>query len=213
MKNAFILALITLLVSATTNGQELANLDFISPFHEGFAAVKSGEQWGFIDSNGMLTVDFRDDLVIGADCPMNCCAGKMETNYPLFRNNRSMIKKVKDGIIHYGYINNKGEIIIEPKYINATHFNEAGAIVHSVVKESLGRNEILGKNVVSYSYSEVVIDDQGVIKAYLRGPFHLLYTKEELRTPPKILSKFLSSTLIAINLDNTHWKIQPIDKN
>lgn len=213
MKNKIVTMIVSLLISTTLFGQDLTNLDFISPFHDGLAAVRSGEQWGFINESGDLVVDFRNDLVIGAECPMKGCTKDMETNYPIFNNGRSLIQEVKDGITHYGYINTNGKIVIEPSFINATHFNEKGAIVLKVIKENLGRNEILGKNVISYSYNEVIIDKEGNTAFYLRGPFNLVYSKEKLKSPPKILSKFLNPELIAVQSDNERWKVQVIDKN
>ncbi|WP_291372370.1 WG repeat-containing protein [Cyclobacterium sp.] len=39
--------------------QTFENLDYISPFSNGVAAIKKGNEWGFIDPEGNLIVDFR----------------------------------------------------------------------------------------------------------------------------------------------------------
>ena len=43
--------------------QELTGIDEIAPFSEGLAAIRKGNEWGFINKEGQLVIEFRDDLV------------------------------------------------------------------------------------------------------------------------------------------------------
>ena len=212
MKNAFILWVGCLVFSAAVTAQELKDLDYVSPFHEGLAAVKKGEQWAFINLKGAVVIDYRDDIVVSTKGQMQYCSKDKTRNYPFFRDGRSLIKRTKEGIAHYGFMDPQGNTVIEPIFVNATNFNEGGAIVLKVSKQLLGRNELLGKDVVSYSYNEIVIDNMGKSKAYLRGPINLLYVKEKLKSPPKIQSCILSPNLIAIKTKNNTWEIKEIDQ-
>ena len=61
-----LLALPFMAVSQTVkeiNTPVVENLDEVTPFHDGLAAVRRGDQWGFIDTSGKLVIEFRDDLI------------------------------------------------------------------------------------------------------------------------------------------------------
>jgi hypothetical protein len=183
--------------------QTLEDLDYISPFHDGVAAVKKGNNWGFIDKNCILVVNFRDDLI---------STQTDNANYPIFSNERCLISNEKDGITYFGYIDKSGKTVIETQFLNATNFNENAAIVLKLVKEERsGMNELM-KNVVSYHYFEVVIDKDGKIGQYLsKDPIHITLTKEKMRNKPEITSKFISDNLIAVKSDNKNWTIKKIN--
>jgi hypothetical protein len=183
--------------------QTIENLDYISPFHDGVAAIKQGDNWAFMDKAGTLSINYRDDLVattIGND------------SYPIFSSGRCLVTLKKDGIPYYGYIDKSGKIVVEPQFLNATNFKEDAAIVLKLVKEQLGSNELM-KNVVSYHYFEVVIDKDGEIIQYLsEDPIHITLTKEKMKNKPVIISKFISNNLIAINNSNKKWTVKRINE-
>ena len=39
--------------------QTIENIDYISPFHEGLAAIKKGEKWAFINQEAKIVVIFH----------------------------------------------------------------------------------------------------------------------------------------------------------
>ena len=212
MKNILILLVSCLVLSGTLTAQELKDLDYISPFHEGIAAVKKAGQWAFINTKGEVMIDYRSDLVIPAEGPTNCCSTDDSMDYPFFKDGRCMIRELNDGIAHYGYINLKGITVIKTDLINATHFNDNKAIVLRFYKERIGRNDLLDKNVVSYSYNEIVINTMGEDISHLRGPFNLVYSKEKLKTPPEIQSHFINPDLVAVKTENGTWKVQAVNQ-
>ena len=212
MRNIIILWVGCLVFSMAVTAQEIKDIDYVAPFHEGLAAVNKGEQWAFINLKGEIVIDYRDDILIPSQWQMPIDSKDEANKYPFFNNGRCLIHKIKDGIVHFGYIDSEGVMVIEPVFVNATYFNEGRAIVLKVSKQLLGKNELLDKDVVSYSYNEVIIDNMGKFKTFLRGPVNLLYDKEYLKSPPKIQSRFISSNLIAVKTKNNTWQIKKVDK-
>lgn len=203
MKKVVLLLIALVLMPLFSLSQNLENLDYISPVHNGVAAIKKDGQWAFIDTQGVLVVDFRKDLVLTK-------FGK--SNYPIFENNRCLITQKKDGIPYYGYIDKTGKTVIEPQFLNAMPFNENKAIALELVKEVLGKNEILNKEVYQYKYFEVVIDSDGKIKTYLTGPVYIGLDASNLIEPPVITSTFISENLIATRGKDKKWKIKMLNK-
>ncbi|WP_025663217.1 WG repeat-containing protein [Aquimarina megaterium] len=183
-------------------GQTLENIDFISPFHNGLAAVKKANEWAFIDQNGTVTVDFRDDLVL---------IETEEGNYPMFSNGKCIIAHKKDGVFYYGYIGKKGEIIIKPQFLNALNYQGDKALALTVYKETIGYNDIFKKDVVNYHYFEVVIDENGNVTDHLTQlAKHISPKYTKSKNPPVITSKIISDNLIAVKGNDKKWIVKKI---
>lgn len=197
------LLIIFLLLPVFSLAQTIEELDFIAPLHDGIAAVKKGNSWGFINGKGNVIIDFRDDLVL------------TETDgykYPIFKNNRCLISKVKNGIMYFGYIDKSGKTVIETKFLNAMNFDTTKTLALYVMKETLGNNEVLGKNVVNYRYYEVTIDINGTIENYLNPKgTNIVLDKKFIRTIPNITSKQISDNLYAVKTENKKWKLVTFD--
>lgn len=204
MKKGVFLWMVLLLIPLIITAQITDPLDFISPFNEGVAAVKKGNQWGFIDTTGTIVVDFRTDVLVS----------KTEhANYPLFKNNRCLIIQKRDDIPYYGYIDKTGKTVIEPQFLNATHFSGNKAIALELVKEELGENEILNKMVYTYKYYEVVIDTKGQIETYLTDGVYIGLTALNLIKAPEITSELIAEHLIATRDNNKKWKLKRLKNN
>lgn len=52
MKNIIITAFVMLMLPNVFHSQTVKNIDEIAPFSEGLAAVRQGNQWGFINEEG-----------------------------------------------------------------------------------------------------------------------------------------------------------------
>jgi hypothetical protein len=182
--------------------QPIENIDFISPFNEDVAAIKKGNLWAFVDTKGNMIIDFRDDLV----------STRIEKDdYPIFKNNRCLISQKKDGISYFGYIDKTGKTVIEPQFLNATHFENNKAVVLNLKEEFIGDNTILDKKVISYKYFEVVIDDQGNTKNYLDfNGIAVALDKKYLYKPPQILRQLISDSLFIYLNRNKKWVIEKI---
>lgn len=184
--------------------QTLEDLEYISPFNNDVAAIKKDNEWGFIDQNGKIIVDFRNDLIL---------TKTDNANYPIFSNERCLIAHHKDGVLYYGYIDKTGKTVITPQFLNASNFKNDVAVALKLVKEeSSGMNELM-KNIVNYHYYEVVIEKAGEINQYLtEEPIHITLTKEKMKKPPVITSKLISNNLIAVRNNNNKWTLKKISE-
>jgi hypothetical protein len=200
MKKVAILLILTFLTPFFGYTQ---TLDYVSPFHEGFSAVKKGNQWAFINKEGVIVIDFRDDLV---------STKTNEQEYPVFKNNRCIIIKKEKNISYFGYIDTSGKTVIKPTFLNATNFKNNLAIVLDLKKEVAGYNHIIGKDIVYYTYLEVIINAKGEIKEKLTAPKNVVLAKKFLPVSPKITSKLLSKKLVAVINQNQKWTIKKITK-
>ncbi|AOW16836.1 hypothetical protein LPB03_04850 [Polaribacter vadi] len=201
MKRVVILFLLTFLTPFIGFTQTSISFDYVSPFYEGFSAVKKGNQWAFINTEGVIVIDFRDDLV---STKIN------NEEYPIFKNNRCIIVKEENKISYFGYIDSSGKTVINPTFLNAINFQNSIAIVLKLNKEKAGFNNVLGKNIVYYTYLEVIINKEGEIKENLTVPKNVVLSKKNLSKPPKITSKFLSDKLVLILDEHQKWIIKKI---
>ena len=199
MKTIFLTLLIIPILGI---GQTIENIDFVSPFHDGLSAVKKGNSWAFIDQNGSIIIDFREDLV------------KTKTDggyYPLFSNGKCIIAQKKDDILLYGFIDKKGNISIEPQFLNVLNFQGNKTLALIVHKETIGFNDIFKKDVVNYHYFEVVIDENGNSLDHLTQlALHISPKYSKSKEPPVITSKFISDNLIAVKSDENKWNLRKI---
>ncbi len=205
MKSIPILIISVLMFPFMGSSQIIENINEVTPFHEELAAIKKGEKWAFINTKGDIVIDYREDLVPSET--------DKKSTYPHFSDGRCLIKQMKDGILYYGYIDKTGKTVIEPEYLSAIPFHKGYAIVLKIAKEELGKNDLLDKKVVSYSYDEVVIDPKGAIKTHLSGPEHLIFSKDKLKKRPTVQSYFLSPNLVVAKTKSDHWKIYALDSS
>ena len=199
MKRALI---ILLLIPVFALAQTIEELDFISPFNDGVAAIEKDNSWGFINDKGAKIIDFRNDLVL---------TKTDYGHYPVFHNNRCLISEKKEGILYYGYIDKTGKKVIEAKFLNASNFNNNVALALEVLSQTKGTNDILKKPVVYYKYFEVTIDTDGNVKEYLNPQGNnIALDKKFIKNPPKITSKLISDHLVAILNQNNKWVLKSI---
>lgn len=194
-----------LLFAITSFGiaQTLESVDFVSNIHDNVIAVKKGNQWAFLNSDGKIAVSYRADLV----------KTSLENNqYPMFQNDRCLITHKKDGITYFGYIDKTGKTVIETKFLNASNFQNNTAIVLLLERTEISNNAALKKPVVSYDYFEVVIDLNGNVLKYLNTePVHITLSSNYLQNPPPITSKFISNTLLATKNRDNKWSVIKLD--
>lgn len=192
MKILHFIFLAIFIIPFTGFTQIIDSIDYVSPFHEDFAAINKGDEWAIINKKGTITIPFREDLV-----EYNQDKG----DYPTFNDGRCLVMKVEDNVTYFGFIDKTGKTVIEPKFINATPFKYNKAVVLLLVKQHLGYNNLLDKPVFTYKSQEVIIDDSGKIINYLTKliPIQSLKPFEKI---PKIKSKMISKDLVAIKSEN-----------
>jgi len=187
--------------------QIIRDVDQVTPYHENLATIKKGNQWAFVDKEGVKVIDFRDDLVSTIDEQFLNESGITSVSYPLFKGGRCLIKKLIDGVYYYGYIDNNGNELITPQYVNATNFTNGYAIIIKFATIVLGKNEALDKRVVSYKLEEYVIDTSGKLIKYLDNARNSLPSNLKKNIPPEFESKFLAPHLIAVKNKDQKWDI------
>ena len=200
MKTQNLIAIALLFVSTMTFSQILENVDYIAPEKDGLIAVKKGTKWSFIDVAANTLIDFRSDLVVMSNS---------DGNYPIFVNDRCLIKKQVDGSYHYGFIDKSGKEVIPPQFLLATSFRDGKAIILKKLTEKVGENTVLGKNVVSSKLEEYVIDTSGKTVKYLSSR-HYVPKKIGAKSQLKISSKFITNNLIGVKDRNNKWSLHKI---
>ncbi len=158
MKKGVILLVVLFIISVFGYSQNLENLDYVSPLHDGLIAIKKDTNWGFINKEGNVVINFRNDLVT---------TKSDDGEYPVFKNGRCLITKENNGILYFGYIDATGKTVIEPQFLNASNFINNEALALHVMKNEIGKNDVLAIKMVNYRYHEVIIDSNGEIKEYL----------------------------------------------
>lgn len=203
MKKAIILLIALLFIPVFCFAQNVENIDYISSFNDEVAAIKKDGQWAFINKEGNIVINFRNDLV---------STKTNDGSYPVFINDRCIIVKEKNGILYYGYIDKTGKTVIEPKFLNATNFIDNKAIALELIKQEVGKNPILDKNIVYHKYFEVIIDANGNILNYLNPKgVNVTLDKKFLSKSPIINSKFISKNLVSFKTDKNKFDIIKID--
>jgi len=74
-------------------GQVISDLDWVSPMHEGMAAVKKGNMWGFIDKDGSMKIEPREDLAT-SKTTLSGISEDSEMKYPRFVEGRASLNKL-----------------------------------------------------------------------------------------------------------------------
>ena len=188
--------------------QELKGLDEITPFSEGLAAVRQGNQWGFINEEGALVIDFRSDLVWNkdADTSKSDISG---IRYPIFNEGRCLItKNVEDGVPIYGFIDAEGKTVIEPQFLNVYPFKDGyttGVLFDRTLK---GENEFKLK-IYEFKFFDVLLAASGEIEAYFEKRQNIQMTKRRY-VRPFIGAKMLNENLVAVHLKDKGWEIRKL---
>lgn len=206
MKNIVIL-LVFLFNSNFFVAQLIQNLDQITPYQEGFAAIKKGDQWAFININGEIVIDFRSDLV-----SYNLKDKWVESDinllpYPHFKEGKCLIRIIKDGIYYYGYMDTSGKQVIAPEYVNASDFNNGYALVVKFVKIEVGSNNLLGKPIVAYRLEDHIINALGEPIKHIFNDRTTVPDHVKGNVPTVIESKFVGKNLVAVKNKSQKWDI------
>jgi len=199
MKNLLIIFFF-LQITTLSIAQILSDVDEIYPFQEDLAAVQKNNQWGFINKQGELVIDYRSDLVVTNNL------GNL-SSYPVFKNNRCLIKKRIDEIYYYGYIDKTGTVVITPQFLNATNFKNGHALIIAPSKEVIGFNKLLNKDIISSNIEEFVINTMGEKVRYLENPFKYNLQKRKSKVPPAFHSKFIAPRIVAVQKHDMKWDV------
>ena len=212
MKNIITLLSLFLLIPITASSQtETTVYDEVAPFSEGLAAVRVGNQWGFINEDAKLVIDFRDDLVWNKEADTSI-PGVLGIRYPEFKNGRCMVQALKeDNIPYYGFMDQSAEIVIPTDYLNITQFDYENAIGIYVRETFQGKNEIQ-LNIIDYIFTEVVLNTSGEIIWPICEREHILTAKRRYETP-KLRAKLIAKDLLVFKTKDNKWETKKLNLN
>ncbi|RAV28911.1 WG repeat-containing protein [Sinomicrobium soli] len=194
MKRFVIWAL--LLWGISPYAQHISDITKIGRCSEGLISVEKDGKWGFVDTEGTLVINFRDDIVA-------------KENSPFYSEGLCRISEVRNGIVFYGYMDRTGQTVIPAQFLNATPFHNGFAIAIVTSKNIRGKNEYLNMDIVVNEFDEVVINTQGEIVTYLRELKGILLSGKRYEQP-RIASEMLSNHLVAIKNEDGKWSIHKI---
>ncbi len=191
------------------NRPTLGDLDEVTRFHEGLAAVRMGSEWGFIDEEGLLAIKFRDDLVWQRN-PNPEALGVNSIPYPRFSDGLCPVMvSGDDGIPLYGFINTQGQIVIEPEFLNVSEFQNGRAVGIYYKKTFRGKNNFQ-LNIYDHTFTEVVLNQAGEMIWPLEERQNILMDARRYQTP-EIQARIFENGLIAVKTDRARWEIRKLD--
>jgi hypothetical protein len=211
MKQFIISAALLILLPTATFSQSVEKLDEIAPFSEGLAAVRKGDQWGFINKEGDLAIDFRNDVHWNknADTSKSDVSG---VRYPMFHEGRCLITKtVEDKVAVYGFIDTEGNIVVEPKFLNVYPFEDGYTTGVLFEKTFRGNNEFKLK-IYDFKFFDVLLDASGEVLEYYDQRFGIQMTKRRYELP-NIGAKRLAEGLVAVYVKDKGWEIRKLTMN
>lgn len=182
------------------SSQIMKGLDYVSSLNEGLIAIKKGEKWAFMDKQGSIVIDFRDDLVATTQ-------QEGDIQAPAFQNGRALIRRVEDDITYYGYIDKSGKEVIKTAFVNATPFKNGFALVMGYSKEVVGKNKLLGKDVVSYKIEEYVIDINGKALTPMLHTRNCVPDKIKSGKCPGFTAVLLGGRMVGVKTAGQKWEI------
>ncbi|MFX0557896.1 WG repeat-containing protein [Maribacter sp. CXY002] len=194
---------------SSINTPIIEGLNQYTPFHEGLAAVRKGNQWGFINEEGTMVIDFRDDVAWNAEKKIGY-NGIGALNYPQFTEGFCMVMEMtEEGIPLYGFMDKTGKIVIKPEYVNLTPFKDGHAIGIFTKKTFRGENEFQLK-IYDYAFTEVLIDTQGEIVWPVAERDHIIMSKRRFELP-NLWTELLGNNLIAVKMASQEYEIRKIN--
>lgn len=208
MRTTLLIMTFLWMLPLTLMAQELKGIDEIAPFNEGLAGVRQGEKWGFIDENGTLVIDFRNDVYwnSNADTTRSDISG---VRYPIFQEGRCLItKNVEDGVPLYGFMDTKGNTIIEPQFLNVYPFKNGyttGVLFEKTLK---GKNEFK-LDIYEFKFFDVLVDASGEIDEFFERRHNIQMTKKRYQVPT-IGAKYLAEDLVAVYGKDQGWEIRKL---
>ncbi len=208
MRTIYALLVLLFVFPISAIGQEkLEGIDEIGNFAEGLAAVRKGNQWGFINEQGELVIDFRDDVVWNKDAQ----PGDDEITgirYPAFQEGMCLVQKIDDEIPMYGFMNKKGEVVVDYQFLNVSAFKNGYATGVLVDKVFRGTNEFKLR-IYDFKFHDVLLDSSGKIVEFFDRRYNIQLTKKRYEVP-SLRAKYLANDMVAVYLEDKGWEIRKV---
>lgn len=187
--------------------EKLEGIDEITVFIEDLAAVRKGDQWGFLNRQGELVIDFRDDVVWNKEAQPDD-EGVLGIRYPSFENGMCPVQKLEDGIPIYGFINTDGQLVVEYQFLNVSSFKDGYATGVYFDKVFRGNNEF-NLRIYDFKFHDVMIDSEGKIIEFFDRRYNIQMTKKRYKIPA-LRVKYLANDVVALFIQGKGWEIRKV---
>ena len=160
-----------------------------------------------MDESGTVVIDFRSDIYWNKAEKGNE-DGVSAIAYPKFSNGRCLVVKLVDEIPVYGFIDTKGDLVIEHQFLNVRPFEDGfttGIVYETVLR---GQNEFK-LNIYEYKFHEVLMNVDGKVVDFMNRRYNIQMKKPRYRVP-KIESKMLNSQLVAFK-KGENWQLKRLN--
>lgn len=209
MKESIISIIALLILPIALVAQTIKGIDEIGPFSEGLAAVRKGNQWGFINEKGTLVIDFRSDLHWNKDADTSK-PDITGVRYPTYKEGKCLVKKMERGITVFGFIHREGKTITEPQFLNVSQFSQGYATGIRFIKMFKGSKEFKLK-IYNYGFDDVFVAPTGKIEEFL-GTREDIHMNKKRYVLPDIHSRILSKNLVAARIPGQGWEISRLQQ-
>lgn len=207
MKRIIIVFMVVLALPIMAFSQDLKGIDEIAPFSDGLAAVRQGNQWGFINQEGALVIDFRSDLLWNKDA--NTSRSDIKgVRYPMFKEGKCIVWKMEGDIPLYGFMDKTGVVVIEPQFLNVQSFENGYTTGVLFRKVLMGQNEIK-MSVYDYKFNDVLMDSSGKIVEFFGERENIQMRKNRYELPSIWVNK-LSDKAVAVKTKGKGWDVRKL---
>ncbi len=207
MKRIIVVFMVVLALPVMAFSQDLKGIDEIAPFSDGLAAVRQGNQWGFINQEGALVIDFRSDLLWNKDA--NTSRSDIKgVRYPMFKEGKCIVWKMEGDIPLYGFMDKTGVVVIEPQFLNVRSFENGYTTGVLFRKVLMGQNEIK-MSVFDYKFNDVLMDSSGKIVEFFGERENIQMRKNRYELPSIWVNK-LSDKAVAVKTKGKGWDVRKL---
>ena len=207
MKRIIVVFMVVLALPVMAFSQDLKGIDEIAPFSDGLAAVRQGNQWGFINQEGALVIDFRSDLLWNKDA--NTSRSDIKgVRYPMFKEGKCIVWKMEGDIPLYGFMDKTGVVVIEPQFLNVRSFENGYTTGVLFRKVLMGQNEIK-MSVFYYKFNDVLMDSSGKIVEFFGERENIQMRKNRYELPSIWVNK-LSDKAVAVKTKGKGWDVRKL---
>lgn len=158
-----------------------------------------------------MVINFRSDIYWNkdADTSKKDISG---LRYPMFNEGRCLITKdVEEGVPVFGFIDAKGNVVVEPQLLNVYPFKDGYTTGVLFEKSLKGENEFSLK-IYEFKFHDVMMDTSGEMVEYFNKRDNIQMTKKRYQMPA-IGVKQLSDGLVAVYTKDQGWEIRKITLN
>ena len=118
---------------------------------------------------------------------------------------------MEDGVPIYGFIDTKGNVVLEPQLLNVYPFKDGFTTAVLFEKSMKGKNEF-NLDIYEFKFHDVMLDTSGEIIEFFNRRYNIQMTKRRYQMPAMGV-KQLSAGLVAVYTQDQGWEVRKITLN